>query len=478
MQRIPTITALMACFVVSAIAEKSANGSELSLAIRNDQIAKVEEIINADPNLLAASVDRHGTPLHFAVQLKKLEMTKLLLKKGSQVNAVSERGVTPLYYAVQNLDIEVAKILLAAGANADHRNAKKYTDNPTPIDVAVKSRSLELVKLLHKHGADINGLRAVHSAVTAAKTKPEILTFMLANKADPTRSYALTHAAVYADAKVLEQMLNARDDLHKTAHYDEYLLKLAAGDLAKVKLLVERGISPNREGFRARKLPLLAAVAQQGNVKVLAFLLSKGFTIDSPHADLSSTDVQLRALNEAINCRHLDMVKALLKEGVKPTFCALIAVGDKQAVAAELKRNPDALDTHTKHNQSANLLPLHVAVQFRQHEILAMLVEKATPEQLNASSWSIKAKPLHCAVEIRDAKAAKVLLEAGANPNSQLNISFFGVSVTPLDLLEENDYELTLRFKPVAASNEQLKELSAVLKKHGAKLSGLRFRRE
>jgi ankyrin repeat protein len=107
-----------------------------------------------------------------------------------------------------------------------------------------------------------------------------------------------------------------------------------------------------------------------------------------------------------------------------------------------------------------------------------MLVEKATPEQLNASSWSVKAKPLHCAVEIRDAKAAKVLLEAGANPNSQLNISFFGVSVTPLDLLEENDYELTLRFKPVAASNEQLKELSAVLKKHGAKLSGLRFRRE
>jgi hypothetical protein len=43
MQRIPTITALMACFVVSAIAEKSANGSELSLAIRNDQIAKVED---------------------------------------------------------------------------------------------------------------------------------------------------------------------------------------------------------------------------------------------------------------------------------------------------------------------------------------------------------------------------------------------------------------------------------------------------
>jgi len=457
--------------VVSAIATISASGSELKLAILRGEVAKVEEIINADPNLLAAPIDADPTPLHYAVRRKNLDITKLLLEKGDSVNAVGKaHGVTPLYIAVQNLDIEVAKILLAAGANANHRNEKEYTDSPSPIDVAVRNGSLEFVKLLHKHGADINGVHAVHSAVTASMTNPEIITFMLANKADPNQPYALSHAAQFADAKVLELMLNARGDLHDTTDDDEYLLTLAAGDLAKVKLLVKRGISLNRKGFRARRLPVLAAVAQHGNVDVLAFLLSKGFTINSPHADLSPTDVQLRALNEAINWQHQDMVKALLKEGVKPTFCALIAVGDKQAVAAELKRNRDALDSHTKLDDSANLFPLHVAVQNRQHEILAMLVAKATPEQLNTSTWSIKAKPLHCAVELCDPKAAKILLEAGANPNAHLNVGQPRSPVTPLDLLNY-DHSLTLRSKPAAPSKEQLKELLAVMQKHGAKSS-------
>ena len=62
------------------------------------------------------------------------------------------RGLSPLCSAVFGGHLEVVKLLLSKGANINCKTAKYYT----PLMLACLRGSLELVKYLVAHGADIN----------------------------------------------------------------------------------------------------------------------------------------------------------------------------------------------------------------------------------------------------------------------------------------------------------------------------------
>ena len=55
-------------------------------------------------------------PLHQALFHGHLELVKIMLQKGFQVNAQHPQNFTPLHCAAQNGHLEVAKILLKNGA--------------------------------------------------------------------------------------------------------------------------------------------------------------------------------------------------------------------------------------------------------------------------------------------------------------------------------------------------------------------------
>jgi ankyrin repeat protein len=104
-----------------------------------------------------------------------LEIVKTLLERGANPNmqlffkpanapgAMNTRGVTPLIRAVFAGDMDVVKLLLAHGADATLATA----DRQTPIHAALAGRSpepqvLELVRILHKAGADVNVVALVN----------------------------------------------------------------------------------------------------------------------------------------------------------------------------------------------------------------------------------------------------------------------------------------------------------------------------
>jgi ankyrin repeat protein len=102
-------------------------------------------------------------------QTKGIDILKLLLDRGADPNmqlffkpanargVVYTRGVTPLIRAAVNADSEVVKLLLDKGADATVYTA----DRQTPIHAVLAGRApenqaLELIRLLHKAGTDVN----------------------------------------------------------------------------------------------------------------------------------------------------------------------------------------------------------------------------------------------------------------------------------------------------------------------------------
>jgi ankyrin repeat protein len=108
-------------------------------------------------------------------QTKGIELVKLLLERGADPNmqlffqpanargVVYTRGVTPLIRAAVNADTEVLKLLLEHGADATVQTA----DRQTPIHAVLAGRApepqaLELIKALHKAGADVNVIALIN----------------------------------------------------------------------------------------------------------------------------------------------------------------------------------------------------------------------------------------------------------------------------------------------------------------------------
>ena len=122
------------------------------------------------------------TPFLFAVRAGQIEVVKTLLAAGADVKAAMQPvkhvhkgvvvGTSALTLAIENGHFELAAVLLAAGADANDQRSG-YTplhqltwvrkpnrgdgeDGDPPPEGSGKLSSLEFVRLLVKHGADVN----------------------------------------------------------------------------------------------------------------------------------------------------------------------------------------------------------------------------------------------------------------------------------------------------------------------------------
>ena len=88
---------------------------------------------------------------------------QLFFKPANVRGTTNTRGATPLIRAANNGDLEVVKLLLEHGADATLYMA----DRQTPIHAVLAGRApepqaLELIRVLHKAGADVNVIALVN----------------------------------------------------------------------------------------------------------------------------------------------------------------------------------------------------------------------------------------------------------------------------------------------------------------------------
>ena len=197
--------------------------------------AAAEGNVDAVEVLLKAGADLHAstksgfTPLLFAAREGRIGVVKALLKAGADVNETVESsakkaggvlgppaaGTSALVLAVSNAHFELASVMLDAGANPNAaltgwtalhtiswvRKPGLGDNDPAPQGSGNMS-SLELVKKLVEHGADINArmTKKVNVGLTSLNTMGATPFLLAARSADAQLMRTL--AALGADSKI------------------------------------------------------------------------------------------------------------------------------------------------------------------------------------------------------------------------------------------------------------------------------------
>lgn len=110
------------------------------------------EIPVDDREILLNGYEENGwTALHWASVKGNKHPAKILIKRGANVNAVSETDMdkTPLLFALGSGQIEMAKILIKRGADVN----KPDKNGVAPLSYALETRNRDLIRYMIKHGA-------------------------------------------------------------------------------------------------------------------------------------------------------------------------------------------------------------------------------------------------------------------------------------------------------------------------------------
>lgn len=127
----------------------------LHLAVHSASKEMIKLLLASNVNVNA--LDMHGeTPLSLVVRYGRLDIVRLLLDNGANVNSTCCLiGNTPLHVAVQAQNPEMIKLLLLAGARTNTRNRNDKTPYDLTADME-KSHRNEIVAILNSSNLDHN----------------------------------------------------------------------------------------------------------------------------------------------------------------------------------------------------------------------------------------------------------------------------------------------------------------------------------
>lgn len=127
------------------------DGKKWVALIQNNCIEKAKELFKRglDPNAESAN----KTPLILAIELKKKNFVKFLVKNGADLNAGRKSdGVTPLILAAKMGEYHIVNTLIGVGAKLDANDMNKNT----ALITAAKENQEMIVKRLLSMGANVN----------------------------------------------------------------------------------------------------------------------------------------------------------------------------------------------------------------------------------------------------------------------------------------------------------------------------------
>lgn len=116
------------------------------------QLDRVREWVKADPSLVRAWSHDGFTPLHLAAFFGHEAVAQVLLAHGAEVSIPARNAmrVQPLHSAAAGDHLAICRELIARGADVNARQEGGFT----PLMSAAQNGSVELIQLLLAHGAD------------------------------------------------------------------------------------------------------------------------------------------------------------------------------------------------------------------------------------------------------------------------------------------------------------------------------------
>ena len=240
------------------------------------------------------------TPLQEEVSYGKIELVKILLDAGADVNAIIylEERQTALQIAVRKVSsfgpqrLAMVQVLLAAGADVNIPEKERIGESI--LQCAIAKGDEELVSILLKKGADVNsppigkeGRSPVQEAATAGNLS--LIKLLLKSGADINAP--------------------AGDDYGRTALQAASSSELPTMEL--IDFLLDAGADMNAPAGEQGGVTALQGAAIRGHMKIALKFLEAGADVNADPAILDGRT----ALDGAAEHGRLDMVQMLLNAG-------------------------------------------------------------------------------------------------------------------------------------------------------------------
>ncbi len=310
----------------------------------------------------------------------ELEILRRLLDADPElVNAIGgpfER-YTALHRATCRNQHACMRLLLDRGADV---HARDFPDNATPLHLAASVGDPETIRLLLDAGADVNigsddyGVGVLGWATCFHRVREDVADYLLSRGARLNLWTAIA--------------LDRVDELRKMISLDPSLLASRM----------------TRNQHRRTALHHAAAKNRPGMVRLLLELGADSNASDATGATPLTTASQENA-DPAI-------ISALIEAGAKLDFLTAVNLRQYDRAEAMLREDPSRIGP-----EGQDTITLHLAVNKKNLPSIRWLIEHGIDVNAKRPMWDCNHTALHMSIENGSIEIARMLLDAGADPN-------------------------------------------------------------
>jgi ankyrin repeat protein len=284
---------------------------------------------------------------------------------------------TALHLAVLRNQHAATRLLIERGADLNRRD---FPDNAAPLHFAAVHGDMETIRLLVEAGADVDGKGDDHGvgvlgwATCFVDVRHEVA------------SYLLDHGA--------------KLDLWTAISLDraDELRAMVAADRALLSARMTRN--------QHRCTPLHHAV-RKNSPRIVEALLELGA---DPNARDATGSTALTTASEADADARI--VEALSRAGLKPDLLTLVNMALYGEAEAMLRDDPSRIGP-----DGGDTIALHIAVSKRNLVTIRWLLAHGVDVNAKRPMWDLNHTALHMTIESGAIEIARLLLDAGADPN-------------------------------------------------------------